>query len=89
MPKLPTHEQNPNGLHQKYIIAKSNGEPVDPNAQYLVLRLDFDKPSTRTERLSARFAARSWAEDVLWAGSVRLRPMAEELLKWLDETRGD
>ena len=67
----------------------SNEPAQDPDGTYLTLRLDFDKPSTRTERLSARFAVQSWAEDVLWAGSVRLRPMAEELLKWLDETRGD
>jgi hypothetical protein len=68
----------------------TNDEPAqDPDGTYLTLRLDFDKPSTRTERLSARFAAQSWAEDVLWSGSVRLRPMAEGVLKWLNETRGE
>jgi len=28
------------GLYNKYIVSKSNGEPVDNNAEYFVLRLD-------------------------------------------------
>ena len=28
------------GILSKYIIQKSNGEPVSPNAEYFVLRLD-------------------------------------------------
>lgn len=38
--KLPTQESNPHGLHQRYVVAKTSGEPVDPKAIYLVLRLD-------------------------------------------------
>ena len=38
--QLPTIEANPTGLHQRYTVTKSNGEPVDPNAVYFVLRLD-------------------------------------------------
>jgi hypothetical protein len=30
------------GLDNKYIITKKNGNPVDPNAVYFVLRLDKD-----------------------------------------------
>ena len=30
------------GYDKKYIIAKSNGKPVDRNADYFVLRLDKD-----------------------------------------------
>lgn len=30
------------GYEKKYIISKSNGKPVDPNADYFVLRLDKD-----------------------------------------------
>ena len=37
---LPSEKENPNGLHLKYIITKANGEPVDENAEYFVLRLD-------------------------------------------------
>lgn len=31
------------GLYGKYIIEKSNKKPVDPQADYFVLRLDTDK----------------------------------------------
>jgi hypothetical protein len=34
------------GLYQKYIIQKNDGSPVDPNAQYFVLRIDTD-PNAR------------------------------------------
>lgn len=31
------------GLYRKYIIQKASGEPVDPNAIYIVLRIDSGK----------------------------------------------
>lgn len=37
---LPTAEENPKGAHQKYMIAKVNGSPIDDGAEYFVLRLD-------------------------------------------------
>ena len=37
---LPSKDENPNGLHKRYIISKADGEPVDDNAEYFVLRLD-------------------------------------------------
>lgn len=33
---------DPKGLYGKYIIEKSNGEKLDPNAKYFVLRYDKD-----------------------------------------------
>jgi hypothetical protein len=39
-PALPEAKDNPDGLHRKYIVSKANGEPVNPNAIYFVLRLD-------------------------------------------------
>lgn len=44
------------GLYQKYVIAKADGSPVDPNADYFVLRLDTDP--------RARHAARTYARNV-------------------------
>ena len=29
-------------LHQKYSVVKTDGSPVDPRAQYFVLRIDTD-----------------------------------------------
>lgn len=40
MSMIPTLGDNPGGLHQRYIITKANGEPVDPRATYFVLRID-------------------------------------------------
>ena len=40
MKRIPTQEENPKGLHQRYIVSKTDGEPVDADAEYFVLRLD-------------------------------------------------
>lgn len=40
MNTLPTKEENPQGLPQRYIAQKADGSPVDPAAEYFVLRLD-------------------------------------------------
>lgn len=40
MRQLPTQSENPKGLHQRYIVSKVSGEPVDPVAEYFVLRVD-------------------------------------------------
>lgn len=37
---IPTQEQNPKGLHQRYVVSKTSGEPVDETAEYFILRLD-------------------------------------------------
>ena len=42
MSKIPSKEENPNGLHKRYVIAKTNGEPVDENAEYFIMRLDLN-----------------------------------------------
>lgn len=40
MKPIPAQEDNPNGLHGRYYIEKADGRPVDPDAEYFVLRLD-------------------------------------------------
>jgi len=40
--QLPTRDENPTGLHQKYIVTKADGTPVDPEAEYFVLRIDSE-----------------------------------------------
>lgn len=42
MNEIKTQQENPKGLHQRYIVSKSNGNPVDPNAEYFVLRVDLN-----------------------------------------------
>ena len=41
------------GLYLKYHIEKADGSPIDPNAEYFVLRIDKDP--------AARFAIRAYA----------------------------
>jgi hypothetical protein len=60
----------PQGLDSKYIIAKTDGSPVDPGADYYLLRLDSDP--------AARWAAIHYAdliqeENQLLAEELRLR----------------
>lgn len=55
------------GLYPKYIIAKADGSPVDPNADYFVLRLDTDQ--------AARGAARNYANRIMGDNPV----LAQEL----------
>lgn len=38
MNAIPTREQNPEGLHQRYIVTKADGTPAD--GTYIVLRID-------------------------------------------------
>jgi len=61
------------GLYQKYIITKSDGTPVDPNAQYFVLRLDTDS--------HARQAALAYARSI---GTFN-KKLAIDLLLWVTE----
>jgi len=44
------------GLYDKYIVTKTDGSKVDPNAVYFVLRLDSDP--------QARLAARTYAHAI-------------------------
>lgn len=37
---LPSQRDNPKGFHARYIVTHADGSPTDPNAVYLVLRLD-------------------------------------------------
>jgi len=55
-------------LYSKYKIQKMNGKPIDPNAQYFVLRLDTD-PAARAAMLAyavemERFGEVEFAEGI-------------------------
>lgn len=40
MNPIPEQEDNPHGFNRRYCVTKADGSPVDPDAQYFVLRLD-------------------------------------------------
>ena len=53
-PKIPTREENPNGLHQRYIVTHASDNPDDPEALYFVLKLNSKDPAhKRACRLAA------------------------------------
>lgn len=54
-------EQNPEGLHRRYIVSRADGSPVDPSAVYFVLRLDSGG-SDATHIAACRAAARAYWE---------------------------
>ena len=62
-------------LYNKYIIKKSDGSDVDPNAMYFVLRLDSDA--------HARTALMAYAASVLESDSK----FAYELINWVLQIR--
>lgn len=60
---IPTEEENPNGLHGRYIVEKVNGEPIDENAEYFILRLD--KNGNDPKHIAAcRKAIMTYAEEI-------------------------
>ncbi len=59
---IPTKEQNPEGLHQKYVVSKTNGKPVDETAEYFVLRLDWNGNHKHIE--ACRKAVLKYAEEI-------------------------
>lgn len=63
MNNFPTQEENPDGLHGRYIVFKTNGEPVDEDAEYFILRLD--KNGSDPNHISAcRKAILTYAEEI-------------------------
>lgn len=66
-------QDNFRGLYRKYIIAKADGSPMDPNADYFVLRLDTDQ--------AARGAARNYANRIVGDNPL----FAQELRDRVDE----
>ena len=72
---LPTAEVNPAGLHKKYVISRADGDPIDPNAVYFVLRLD----GGHLHNVASRAAALDWCECVLAEPDNALTKTAREL----------
>lgn len=75
---IPTQAENPEGFHQKYRVEKLIGES-DPNAVYLVLRLDGEDQWAST----CRFAARAIAVQLM--AQNNLPRVAMDIFKLCDE----
>lgn len=81
---LPPKSHNPLGFHKKYNITKVDGTPVDPDAIYLVLRLD-GKDGPRIQ--SARAGARAYADELL-RSNAGLDQVAYDIIERLDMLDG-
>lgn len=79
MSKLPTREENPKGLHQRYQIRKANGDPVYKGAEYFVLRLDTGGEEHHVDACRAAIREYAWA----------IRPYQTELAEDLEERYGE
>lgn len=61
--RILTQQENPDGLHGRYIISKVTGEPLDPGAEYFVLRID--KGGSDPNHIAAcRKAALVYADEI-------------------------
>lgn len=49
-------------LYRKYVISKANGQPVDPKADYFVLRLDTDPAARAAAYIYAREVEKDFPE---------------------------
>ncbi len=66
--------ENAEGLYHKYKIEKANGEPIDPTAQYFVLRIDTDP--------AARAAMLTYADEI---EKNHEAVFAAKIRKWMNE----
>lgn len=77
--RIPSPAENPDGFHRRYHVTKADGSPADPDAIYLVLRLD-DGCKDKEHLRMCRSAARSYAS----YGPRHLDGMCFELAELLD-----
>lgn len=76
---IPTKQENPNGLHQRYKVTKADGSECDPRAVYFVLRLDgFGRDTGHIA--ACRTAARAYVENA----PPYLQQVADDLEKLLN-----
>lgn len=56
-------EEKSKGLYNRYIVSKTNGDPIDPNAEYFVLRVDKNGSDPKHIE-SCRKAVMTYAENI-------------------------
>lgn len=73
-PQIPTKEENPNGLHQRYIVTHSEDMPDDPDALYFVLKLNSKDP---VHRRACRLAAWAYVDEIRRSKRLPLLPAGD------------
>ncbi len=86
MNKILSENDNPNGLHQRYIVSKMNGEQVDPEAVYFVLRLD-KHGDDNLHVAACHVAVEAYAGFILNTPPNHLTKLGSDLLDLLHDMR--
>jgi len=73
---IPKQLDNPKGLHKRYNVSKSNGKPVDENAEYFVLRVDLNGKDPKHIE-ACRKAVITYAENI----QDHLPELSQDLIK--------
>lgn len=76
MEKIKTQQENPKGLHQRYNLNKCNGKPIDQDAEYFVLRVDWNGKDPKHIK-ACRKAILTYAENI----KDHLPELAEDLIE--------
>ncbi len=79
-----SEQQNPQGLHARYLVSKTSGEPVDENAVYFVLRLDSNGDDQQ-HIAACRAAARAYADHVQSGEAPHLAQVGVELRRLVEQ----
>lgn len=75
---LPTKSENPDGLHQRYIVVNADGTPVPHDAIFFVLRLDNAAKNT-VNVAACRSAAKEWISHIRKSSNQILLKVADDL----------
>lgn len=87
---LPEQSENPSGLHRKYNVTKANGEPVDPDAVYFVLRLDRMSAGDQSHVDACHAAAEAYADAIISHKELHpLHDVAVDLLNLISRINED
>ena len=68
------------GFYKKYIVTKTSGNPMDPEAEFIVLRIDKGIYLHACRAGAAAFAEAVRGENPLLANGIQTR--LEELIPW-------
>jgi hypothetical protein len=60
---IPTKDENPKGLHQKYVLARVDGKPLEETAEFFILRLDNGAKNPK-HKIACRLAVLTYAENI-------------------------
>ena len=86
-PVIPTAAENPDGFHQRYRVTHEDGRPTDPNARYVVFRID-GHGSDPVYTSAGREAVRAYEKAILAGPPGPLVEVARQMREMADHYGG-